>query len=165
MSRRGAVIVGALIGILGTSVGAQVATPLMIGRWRGEAEVVVSWPRQRTFLVDITIVSGDSVTGTIGDAKIVNGRFLSNRGPVGRFLRWKTDYIIEANLDGLVIRADSISRASVSLPLNWREGHFEGGVSTSGSKVGSAEHMALAAKLTLHRVPDMLICTSGIDLR
>jgi hypothetical protein len=43
------------------------------------------------------------------------------------------------------IRAEGIRRASVMVPLDWIDGHFEGGVNTSGSHLGGRKSMWLAA--------------------
>lgn len=138
----------------------QVATPATVGRWEGEAQIVVDWTRQRTLPVNIAIFADDKVVGTIGDAKLVSGRLLRNRGWVSTVLQLKTDYIIEAYLDGAIIRAEAVERAQVQLPFNVRDGRLEGGINTSGWKAGGAERAVLAATMTLHRAPDMIICDS-----
>ena len=144
---------------LSSNASAQVATPSMIGRWKGDAQIAVNWTKARTLPVEIVIAADDRVTGTVGNAALVDGRFSRNRGWITRRLDWKTDYIIDAKLQGPVIAAEGIERESVRIPLNWTSGHFEGGVNTSGSKIGDAQSMILAAgKLVLHRVPDLIIC-------
>ena len=140
------------------AAGAQVATPPMVGKWAGKAEILVNWTKQRTLPVSIAIGADDKVSGTIGDAELVNGRLQKNRGWVARALQVKTEYVIEADLSGPIIRDEHIRRASVHLPLDWRDGRFEGSVNTSGSKVGGPDRMALTAKLVLHRAPDLIIC-------
>jgi hypothetical protein len=142
-----------------TALPAQVATPVMVGRWKGEAQIAVDWTKARTLLVDIRIASDDRVTGTIGDASLVDGRLMRNRGPIARALGLSRDYIIAGALEGPVIAVENIERDAVKMPLNWIDGRFEGGFNTSGTKLGGAESMVLAAeKLVLHRVPDMIIC-------
>lgn len=136
----------------------QVATPMMVGRWEGEGNIVVDWTKQRTLAVNIVIFADDKVTGTVGDATLVNGRLLRNRGWLSAMMHWKTDYIIEATLEGPIIRAENVERANVYVPLNWRDGRLEGGINTSGAKSGGAERAVLAAKVTLHRAPEMIIC-------
>ena len=84
----------------------QVATPMMVGRWEGEGNIVVDWTKQRTLAVNIVIFADDKVTGTVGDATLVNGRLLRNRGWLSAMMHWKTDYIIEATLEGPIIRAE-----------------------------------------------------------
>jgi hypothetical protein len=129
----------------------QVVIPVMVGRWEGDAQMVVNWTRQRTLGVSIEIFANDSVAGTVGDAKLVNGRFLKSPGSLPGVLRWKTDYIIEAGFSGPIIRAENIHRASVRIPLNWIGDGFRGGISTSGWMVRSVEYRVVAANVTLHR--------------
>ena len=116
MNKRTAIIIGILaLAHPATGIG-QAAKPPMVGRWRGEGAVVGVWPRQRTLSVDITIFANDSVAGAVGDATLVGGWF-TTRDPSSRVgMRWNTDYIIIAGLDGPVIRAEGISRPTVRDP-------------------------------------------------
>jgi hypothetical protein len=131
----------------------QVVIPVMVGRWEGDAQMVVTWTRKRTLGVNIEIFANDSVAGTVGDARLVNARFLKTPGSLPGELRWKTDYIIEANLEGPIIRAENIYRTSVRIPLNWIGDGFRGGISTSGWMVRSVEYRTVAANVLLHRPP------------
>jgi hypothetical protein len=139
----------------------QVATPMTIGRWEGEANIVGDWTRQRTLAVNIAIFADDKVIGTVGDATLVNGRLLRNRGRLSATLQLKTEYIIEATLDGPIIRAENIERANVHMALDARNGRLEGGINTSGWKAGGSESAMLSAKLMLHRAPEMIICEAS----
>jgi len=93
-----ALALGALIPVVPS---AQVATPSMVGWWTGEAQIVVNWTRQRTLSVNIAIFAGDKVTGTVGDATLVDGRLTQNRGWLARAMHWKTDHIIVARNTGV----------------------------------------------------------------
>ena len=151
MSKRKALVAGVLA-VLGLSAagGGQTAKYPMVGRWRGAGAIVVAWPRQRTLAVDITIFANDSVAGTVGDATLVGGWF-TTRDPGSRAgMRWNTDYIIIASLEGPVIRAEGITRPSVRIPLDWKDDRFVGGVLTTGWL--SADHRSVEANLTLNRV-------------
>jgi hypothetical protein len=44
------------------------------------------------------------------------------------------------------------------MPLDWKGSSFEGGIATSGSKIGDRETMTLTARVTLRRAPDMVVC-------
>lgn len=144
---------------LASFAGAQVATPSMVGHWKGEASIFVNWTKTKTLVVDLRIGADDRVTGTIGDAQLIDGQLFSNRGWFGRSLHVKTDYRVLGKLDGSIIAAENITRESVSLPLNWKDGVFEGGLATSGSQFGGAQSMIFTAgKLVLRRVPDMIVC-------
>jgi hypothetical protein len=117
----------------------------MTGAWAGDAQIFVNWTAQRSLAVRLTITADGAVTGTVGDATLRNGRFESNRNALERAAHIKTDWIVRGDLDGNVITADGIRRASVMVPLDWIDGHFEGGVNTSGSHFGGKDSMWLAA--------------------
>jgi hypothetical protein len=149
---RGFRAVGVLTALALSGVtGAQVVEPAMIGRWDGMGQVVVPFPRQRTLPVTVVIVSDDDVSGSIGDAEFHDGRFREDPDPAGSLLRWRTRYVITANLEGPVIRAENIWRTSVRIALNWVGDHFEGGLTTNGWTSGGREWRAVAASLTLFR--------------
>jgi hypothetical protein len=137
---------------------AQVATPSVIGRWSGVADILVDWTTQRTLPINIVIGADDQVTGSIGDATLVNGRLSRNRGWLGRAMQVKTDYIIQADLDGLIIRAENIQRDMVQIPFNWRDGRLAGSMNSSGYKIGKVASRILTAKFVLLRAPDIIIC-------
>lgn len=126
----------------------------MTGRWEGRARIVVAWCRQPTLPVAIDIHRDGRVTGRVGDADLVQGRLARNRGWLGRQLDLGTDYRITAELRGPLVAAEGISRASVSLPLNFADGSFTGGVHSSGSKfAGKAGGTLSASSLKLNRRP------------
>ena len=126
----------------------------MTGHWEGRARIVVAWCRQPTLPVAIDIHPDGRVTGRVGDAELVQGRLVRNRGWLGRQLGWATDYRITAELRGPLVAAEGISRAAVSLPLNFAEGGFTGGVHSSGSKfAGQAGGILSAGSLQLTRRP------------
>jgi hypothetical protein len=131
----------------------QATPPDMTGAWAGEAEIFVNWTAQRSLPLKLSIESDGGVTGTVGDATLRNGRFEPNRNALERAIHLKTDWIVRGDLDGDVIKSEKIHRASVMVPLDWIDGHFEGGVNTSGSHFGGRESMWLAAgRLRLERV-------------
>jgi hypothetical protein len=133
--------------------GAGVTATSMAGSWSGDARIAVNWTTQRTLRVKLTIAPDGRASGTIGDAVLRNGRLERNRTAIGRALHVKTDWIVRGDLDGDVIKAESIRRDGISLPLNWIEDHFEGSVNTSGSHFGGRDSMWLAAlDLRLDRI-------------
>ena len=137
---------------------AQTVIPPMIGMWQGDATVTSSWTRARTIPMRITITADDRVTGTVGDATLVNAMLRKNRGDPAQSLPWKATYIVEANLHGAVINKDNVFRASLQIALDWRDDHFVGGFKTSGWKVGNNEARAVLADLVLYRVPLRVNC-------
>lgn len=144
--------------VLSGIAAAQAALPEMCGRWKGNADVLVSWTKARTLPVEIVIAPDDRVTGKIGDATIANGRFRANRGWLGRALHIKTDWIIDGRLEGPISAAENIVRDELMMPLNWKGSSFEGGIATSGSKIGDRDTMVLTARVILRRAPDMVVC-------
>jgi hypothetical protein len=117
----------------------------MVGSWCGVAQIFANWTTQRTLPVQIAIAPDGRVTGTIGDAALLNGHLETNRNAIERTLHWKTDWIVKGDLDGDVIKPERIHRASVMVPLDWIDDHFEGGVNTSGTHLGGKDGMWLAA--------------------
>jgi hypothetical protein len=137
----------------------QVATPAIVGHWKGNAEIFSNWTTARTLAVDIRISSDDKVTGTIGDARLVDGRLVSNRSGFERVVGIKTDYRIVAGLDGKVIAAEGIDRATVSLPFNAVDSAIMGSVQTSGTKMGGPTNGILTAgRMVLRKAPDSMVC-------
>ena len=126
--------------------------PVFAGRWQGSAEIVVDWTAQRMLEVDIVIDTAGGVTGVVGDARIIDGHILPNRGSLARWFGWRSDYIITGTLEGPIIRAESVVRSGVRIPVNVVAGRLEGGVHTTGSKSGGKESMMLSARgLVLRR--------------
>ncbi len=153
--RRG-VILTALVALLAawTLSAADRSLPsAMTGQFKGSAKIIVNWTKQKQLPVEVVIADDGSVTGKIGDATLEDGRLKRNRGAIGRKLNIKTDYIIVGQLSGPVIKAESIERKSVSIPLNFNDGQYAGGLHTSGSKIGGESRMKLSASgLTLKPV-------------
>lgn len=126
----------------------------LAGHWEGNARIIVDWCKQPTLPVTIDIHPDGSVTGKIGDAKLTKAELTRNRGWVGRKMNLATDYIIRGDLAGPIVAAESITRSSVSLPLDLAENNLVGGVHTSGTKLGAKSAMILSASsLKLVRNP------------
>ena len=124
----------------------------MTGVWCGSARIVVDWAVEKKLGVRLEIPPSGVVRGQVGDARLVDGRLETNRGPVGRMLNIQTDYIIVGKLEGPMIAAERITRPGVRIPLNWTGSEFRGSVHSKGWKVGGKEHMALTASdLVLRR--------------
>jgi len=146
LMRKSALLV-VLASIVGahTSLRAQRMDSAMVGAWAGRAQIAVSWSRQRELAVRVLIRHDGSVSGTIGDAQLIDGRFSNARGPAGRALRIGREYAIAGGLSGPVIRSEAVQRASVRLSLDWKGQAFEGELQTSGTTEGSSADMALGA--------------------
>ena len=147
----------ALIVSVHTSVHAQRIDSAMVGVWVGRAQIAVSWTQQRELAVRVGIRDDGSVSGTIGDAQLIDGRFANARGPVGRALRVGREFIIGGRLSGPLIRSEAVQRASVRLSLDWKGQTFEGELQTSGTQEGSAEDMVLSATSLVLRRADTAV--------
>ena len=152
--RKSASLLAVLALIVGvpTSVRAQRVDSATIGAWVGRAQIAVPWSQQRELAVRVLIRGDGSVSGTIGDAQLIDGRFASARGPAGRALRIGREYAIRGALSGPLIRSEAVQRSSVQLSLDWKGQTFEGELQTSGTQEGSSADMALSAtNLVLRR--------------
>jgi hypothetical protein len=124
----------------------------MTGVWCGSARIVVDWTVQKNLGLQLTIDQSGNVTGQVGDAQLTSGRVRTNRGPVGRMLNIKTDYIIVGRLQGPIIAAEGVTRSEVKIPVNWTGSEFRGSVHTDGSSFGGKNRMVLSAsRLVLRR--------------
>jgi hypothetical protein len=134
--------------------------PAMVGHWEGNARIIVSWCHQKDLSVKVDLHSDGSVSGTVGNAKLTEGRFASNRGWLARKLNLWSDHIIAGRLDGDIVSAEGIKRERVSMALDYHDGIFKGGAATEGafcvfsSEQTRKEKMALTAmSLQLIRSP------------
>jgi hypothetical protein len=123
-----------------------VIAPAQVGHWEGNARIIVIWCQHTNLPVKLDIQADGGVTGTVGDARLAAGRFLKNRGWLGRKLNIETDYIITGNLDGPIVAAEGITRARVMMPFNFDGGLIKGGVATSGTWFGGKAGMVLTAQ-------------------
>ena len=118
----------------------------MCGTWHADGRIIVNWTKQKNLPVMLTISSNASVSGKVGDATLVNGRFKRNRTAIGRKLNLATDYIVTGDLSGPIIALEGIKRSSVNIPLNFQTNFtFTGGLHTSGGKFGGRNNMILSA--------------------
>jgi hypothetical protein len=137
-----------LVGIH-SCVAENIVTPAMTGHWEGNSQIIVSWCHQKNLSVAVDIHADGSVTGKIGDATLVGGRFAVNRGWLGRKLNLATDYIITGQLNGPIVAAESIARERVFIPLNLKDNALLGGINTSGSLCVFSSAETMKAKMGL----------------
>ncbi len=135
----------------------SVVTPAMVGHWEGNARIVVNWCHQKNLSVKVDIHTDGSVSGTVGDAKLTDGRFESNRGWLGRKLNLWSDYIIAGGLDSDFVSAEGIKRERVSLALNYKDGIFNGGLGTEGAFCVFSSEQTRKEKMALTAMPLTLI--------
>jgi hypothetical protein len=135
-----------MLPVLSSCASKSLLTPAQVGHWEGNGRIIMTWCQQTNLLVKLDIQANGSVTGTVGDARLTEGRFLKNRGWLGRKLNIETDYIIKGKLDGAIVAAEGITRSSVMMPLNFDGGLIKGGVATSGAWFGRKNYMILTAR-------------------
>jgi len=101
-------------------------TEVVIGLWQGQAEI--SGPLKKDpspsdnaedwLAIEIHIASDGSVSGKVGDAEFVDCTLKKNRTRLEEAINIKTDYIIEGQLVGHIVEADSINQRDISIPFN-----------------------------------------------
>jgi hypothetical protein len=73
--------------------------PLMTPALHPSPELVGTWEAKLGSMdAAFTINPDASVSGRIGDATLTNGRMIYNRSWFGRFMHWRTDYLIMGKL-------------------------------------------------------------------
>jgi hypothetical protein len=130
---RWSVAFASLLAALNLCAAESIVTPAMVGHWKGNARIIVSWCHQTNLPVAVDIHADGSVTGKIGDATLIDGSFEANRGWLGRKLNLWSDYIITGKLDGAIVAAEDIKRDRVFIPLDFNNSAFVGQINTSGS--------------------------------
>lgn len=146
------IIAAVALASIALPAGAQRPDSAMVGVWSGSAHVTVDWTAQKTLGVRLAISADGAITGTVGDATLTDARMRTNRSVLQRAARLGSDYVIEATLTGPIVKADDVRRASVSIPVDWKDGTFTGSITTSGTYGGGKETMKLTAnELVLRR--------------
>ena len=107
------------------------------GHFSGKAEIIVSWCKLDSLAFDLFIDDSDIVSGSVGDAKIIKGKVKKNTFG-------STKYIIEAELDGYIVKKENIKRKSIKIPFNYIENELIGGFGTSGTKFGEKDKMIMS---------------------
>jgi hypothetical protein len=138
--------------VLSSCATQSVINPALVGHWEGNGRIIVSWCRQKSLPVKADIQADGSVTGTVGDAVLREGRFQKNRGWLGRKLNIETDYLITGNLDGAIVAAEGITRERVMMPCNFDGRSIKGSVATSGTLFGGKASMVFTAGLHLTQI-------------
>ncbi len=78
----------------------------MAGHFKGNAKIIVQWCNLDSLTFDLSIDSLGNVTGTVGDAKIVQGKISTNTFGSAKF-------IINAELAGYIVEDEGIKRNPV----------------------------------------------------
>lgn len=113
--------------------------PALLGTWQGEATVrppirfepAPEEEREPEVAVPlaITIHEDASVTGTVGDAQLVDCVLKLNRSELGRQLNMASDYIVmDGYLDGPILAGDEDARKNFTIPFNIVDGQMQGSI-------------------------------------
>ena len=111
----------------------QEAVPAaLVGTWRGDARIANARLAPCAPEVRITIAGDGTVQGMVGEARLVDGRLTRNRSALGRAMRVKTDWIVDARLDGPLLSAESVTRERVRIPFDVEGDSLQGGFHAMG---------------------------------
>ena len=123
------VIVTLIVGCLAQPLD-TIPAPLL-GTWHGDSTVrmpIVFVPEpdddptddvRLPIAIDITIHADGTVTGTVGDAELVDCLLKQNRGELGRRLNIATDFIImDGYLAGAIVPGDEVQDRQLTIPFN-----------------------------------------------
>jgi hypothetical protein len=149
----------ALIAFTRAPLPAQSPDSGMVGRWFGRAELTAPWA-QRELAVRLDVQPGGGVTGTIGDATLVDGRLFPD-SRVARSLGLARATAIEGRLSGSILRTEGVHRERVYLTLDRVLDRMVGELQTSGTIDGPASTRVLTARVTLERVGAMVAMLGG----
>ena len=158
MSRHVLVISLLLAAAAGTAAcrKAPVAPPgAMVGHWEGQAEVAVNWCKAQQLPVTLTIAQDGAVTGKVGDATLKDGHIYPNPGQARAGVTLKTNYVVEAGLEGPLVAAEGIARDEICIPVEVdNDGKLAGAFLTSGKEYGGKDTRVFSAGLRpLTKVP------------
>jgi hypothetical protein len=143
-----AVVIAALTG---WPLAAQRADSALVGTWSGQAPITVPWTIRRSLAVRLDIDEDNGVTGTIGDAQLLDARIYTE-SRVTRAMGLARQYAIEGRLSGCLIRAEGVFRDRVRLSLDRSGQTLTGDLQTSGVYEGRPSDLILTAKgLVLQR--------------
>lgn len=149
----------ALIALPRAPLQAQAPDTGAVGRWFGRAELIAPWA-QRELGVRLDIQPDGGVSGTIGDAVLVDGRvFPDNR--IARSLGLARALAVEGRLSGSIMRTAGVHRERVHLTLDRVLDRMVGELQTSGTYDGPVSTRVITARVTLERVGAVVAIQGG----
>ncbi|MFG0318409.1 MAG: hypothetical protein ACF8XB_14140 [Planctomycetota bacterium JB042] len=129
----------------------DVPPPELVGAWAGDARVIVEFCEADTIPIRLDIRADGTVTGSVGDAALVDAAYHENRGALGRKLKVATDHIVSGKLDGPLIAAENVTRRAIDIPFDLKFGRLDGGFHSSGAHVGPPSTMKVSGTFALAR--------------
>ena len=111
----------------------HVAVPAgLVGGWQGQARVANAWVRQRRLPVKLAVDASGMAEGTMGDARVLEGKLIPNQSWFGRALRMRTGYTFRGRLEGPVIAAEAITcDSTATIAFDLAGDHLHGGLGLS----------------------------------
>jgi len=97
---------------------------LPVGLWIGRAAVMTPATPDGVE-VELQIAADASVSGRVGDATLLGGRIIRNPSLPSRLLGLGTTWVIEADLNGPIVRGH-LTRARVRMPVSSADGGLVG---------------------------------------
>lgn len=121
------------------------------GSWRGECRSVVNFMTMQVVPVTLHIDAGGTVAGTVGDARIVDGRLRPRAWYEPRSFN-HFEYRIDFKLEGPISQQDKIVRAGGRINFDVAPEGLHGWFVSSGWHVGSRDTMQITTRgLVLRR--------------
>ena len=128
----------------------QAADSITVGRWVGRADITTTWTTRRTLEMRLDVQADGSVTGSIGDAVLVDARIIRGNRFAHAIGRGR-DYTIDARLSGALIRAEGVQRERVHISIDYVSDRISGDLQTSGEYKGPLSGRYLTARFKLER--------------
>jgi hypothetical protein len=107
--------------------------PDLQGTWVGEGRVNVDWVARRRLAVELVITQEGTVSGRVGDARLVEGFVRTNRSEVARALGMWSDWAIEGRLEDELLADEQFVAQRVLIPIDLAAGRLEGRVHAEGA--------------------------------
>jgi hypothetical protein len=111
--------------------------PLMTPALHPSPNMVGTWEAKLGTMDAVFTINPDaSVSGRIGDATLINGRIIYSRSWFGRFMHWRTDYLIMGKLSRVVRPSNRVASDRFTAPLTMRGVGLEGALFLSQQPLG-----------------------------
>ena len=113
--------------------GSKISPPSeFVGHWEGYGNEIVLWSEQDSIFFSIQILPDGAVSGTVGDAKLING-YIRRNGLIERYFG-NPEYLIGGDLDGFIVESEKLYRDGLHyLIIDYIDGKLVGGFHTTGS--------------------------------
>lgn len=128
-------VLSTLLVLIGACAAPQLSDPppSLHGTWVGEGRVDVEWVERRSLAVELSISEVGTVSGRVGDARLVEGFVRSNRSDLGRTLGMWSDWAIEGRLEDELLADEQFVAQRVLIPIDLVAGRLEGRVHAEGA--------------------------------